>query len=88
MEKFRGITSYDIIIASGMLISAFAACCIDSPGIYGCAAAIVCVAGGIIAGAGYIAGEQGARRRNRREAGFYEARGKDRLDAGLEIINL
>lgn len=79
---------HDIVIASGMLLSAFSACCIDSPGIYGSVAAIACAVGGIIAGAGYITGEQEARRRNQRKAGFYEARRRDRLDAGLEIIDL
>ncbi len=79
---------HNIIISAGMLLSAFAACCIDSPGMYGWAAGIACVAGGIIAGIGYIAGQREVRQRNRREAGFYEARRRDRLDAGLEILHL
>lgn len=79
---------HNITIAAGMLISAFCACCIDSTGIYGCAAGIACAAGGIIAGAGYIAAWLEVRRRNQREAGFYEVRRRDKLDAELEIINL
>lgn len=79
---------HNITIAAGMLISAFCVCCIDSPGMYGCAAGIACAAGGIIAGIGYIAGQREVRRRNQREAGFYEARRRDKLDADIKIISL
>lgn len=78
----------DILTAAGLLIFTVSASCVDSPGLYGCAAGIACAAGGILACAGYIVSGREAQRNKQRKAGFYTAGRRDRLNADVEIISL
>lgn len=52
-----------VIMAIGAIIALLAACCIDSPGIYGYLAGGVAILGGFIVGAGYSLGLLAERRR-------------------------
>lgn len=52
-----------VIITIGAVIALLAACCIDSPGIYGYLAGGAAIFGGFIAGAGYGLGILTERRR-------------------------
>ena len=52
-----------VIMTIGTMIALLAACCIDSPGVYGYLAGAVAVLGGFIVGAGYGLGLLAERRR-------------------------
>lgn len=52
-----------VIMAIGAMIALLAACCIDSPGVYGYFAGAVAILGGFIVGAGYGLGLLTDRRR-------------------------
>lgn len=74
--------------AVGWIIFAVSACCIDSVGAYGYAAGVACTIGLIIAGAGYVIRMFAERLEEKRVSEFYEIRGKDRLDADVEFIEI
>lgn len=52
-----------VIMVIGAVIALLAACCIDSPGVYGYLAGAVAILGGFIVGAGYGLGLLVERRR-------------------------
>lgn len=43
----------EIITVTGLSIAVLGACCVDSPGVYGYLAGVVCIPGGFTAGIGY-----------------------------------
>ena len=75
-------------LAVGWIIFAVSACCIDSAGAYGYAAGVVCTIGLIIAGTGYVIRMFTERLEEQRVRDFYEMRGKDKLDADVEFIEV
>ena len=74
-----------IIMATGGTISMLAMCCLDSDGVYMYYAALVCILGGFIAGAGYGLRVLSERRREIQIEMFcfYQA---DKLDEDMVLI--
>lgn len=75
-----------IIMATGGTISMLAMCCLDSDGVYMYYAALVCILGGFIAGAGYGLRVLSECRREMQIEMFYFHQA-DKLDGDMELID-
>lgn len=74
-----------IAISIGLMIAALGACCIDSTGLYGYAAGVICILGGFIAGTGYAV-ELLVEKRDVKSIGEFHQ--TDRYDADLIFIEI
>lgn len=73
------------VISIGLMIAVLGACCIDSTGLYGYVAGIICILGGFIAGTGYALWLLVEKRDVKSIGEFHQT---DRYDADLIFIEI